>query len=381
MTKMPVYMDNNATTRTDPRVVEAMLPYFTEKYGNAASRNHPFGWEAEAAVEEGREQIAALLNASAKEVIFTSGATESNNLAIKGVAAMYKKKGNHVITQATEHKAVLDTCKRLERDGFQVTYLPVDQFGQIHAEQVREAMTDKTITGVVPILVTPFDDKGRIDTESLGQLIDFNIDAGVHGLGVALGSEIFKFSEVERDQVARAVVGSVRGRVPVIINSGANGTDLAVQYSRAAEAAGADALMVIPPHFFPASSEEIAHYYKTIDAAVGIPIIALNMVGSITDHVDLVVSDPVQAGTMAVMAGHDAADEPLAIETQEQFAVMDFAQEGDLTCRIVIGAQQPAGFPQLDHRGDVLVAAGADHQTHVSTGVSPGRPHSAQEPS
>jgi cysteine desulfurase len=143
--KMPVYMDNNATTRTDPRVVDAMLPYFLEKFGNSASRNHPFGWEAEAAVEEGREQIAALIGASAKEVIFTSGATESNNLAIKGVAAMYKKKGNHVVTQATEHKAVLDTCKRLERDGYQVTYLPVDQFGRVSAEQVREAITDKTV--------------------------------------------------------------------------------------------------------------------------------------------------------------------------------------------------------------------------------------------
>lgn len=143
--KTPVYMDNNATTRTDPRVVEAMLPYFTEKYGNAASRSHAFGWEAESAVEEGREQIAALLKASAKEIIFTSGATESNNLAIKGVAAMYKKKGNHIITQATEHKAVLDTCKRLERDGFQVTYLPVDKYGQVHAEQIREAITDKTV--------------------------------------------------------------------------------------------------------------------------------------------------------------------------------------------------------------------------------------------
>jgi len=143
--KTPVYMDNNATTRTDPRVVAAMLPYFTEKYGNAASRNHPLGWDAEAAVELGREQIAGLIGASAKEIIFTSGATESNNLAIKGVAAMYKKKGNHVITQATEHKAVLDTCKRLERDGFQVTYLPVDTFGLVSADQVREAITDKTI--------------------------------------------------------------------------------------------------------------------------------------------------------------------------------------------------------------------------------------------
>jgi len=145
MVKTPIYMDNNATTRTDPRVVDAMLPYFTEKYGNAASRSHPFGWEAEAAVEEARDQIAELIGASGKEIIFTSGATESNNLAIKGVAAMYKKKGNHVITQATEHKAVLDTCKRLERDGYQVTYLPVDTYGQVSAEQVASAITDKTI--------------------------------------------------------------------------------------------------------------------------------------------------------------------------------------------------------------------------------------------
>jgi cysteine desulfurase len=145
MVKTPIYMDNNATTRTDPRVVEAMLPYFTEKYGNAASRNHAFGWEAEAAVEEGRAQIADLIGASAKEIIFTSGATESNNLALKGVIAMYKKKGNHIITQVTEHKAVLDTCKRLEREGCQVTYLPVDRYGQVHPEQVREAMTEKTV--------------------------------------------------------------------------------------------------------------------------------------------------------------------------------------------------------------------------------------------
>ena len=141
----PIYMDNNSTTRVDPRVVEAMLPYFTEKYGNAASRSHSYGWEAEAAVEEARDQIGNLIGASAKEIIFTSGATESNNLAIKGVAAMYKKKGNHIITQATEHKAVLDTCKRLERDGCQVTYLPVDKFGMVHAEQVKAALTDKTI--------------------------------------------------------------------------------------------------------------------------------------------------------------------------------------------------------------------------------------------
>src|SRR5690606_12367672 len=134
-------------------------------------------------------------------------------------------------------------------------------------------MAARTIEGVVPILVTPFDEQGRIDVDSLKSLIDFNIAAGVHGLGVALGSEIFKFSEAERDLVARTVAGHVAGRVPVVINTGASGTDLAVQYSRAAEAAGADALMVIPPHFMPASAAEIADYYRTIDAAVGIPLI------------------------------------------------------------------------------------------------------------
>ena len=143
--KLPIYMDNNSTTRTDPRVVEAMLPYFTEKYGNAASRSHPYGWEAEAAVDEARDQIGALIGATGKEIIFTSGATEATNLALKGAAAMYKKKGNHLITQVTEHKATLDTCKRLERDGYTVTYLPVDKFGLVHPDQVREAITDKTI--------------------------------------------------------------------------------------------------------------------------------------------------------------------------------------------------------------------------------------------
>src|SRR5579884_1913979 len=145
MLKLPIYMDNNATTRCDPRVVAAMLPFFTEDYGNAASRNHAFGWRAEEAVESAREQVANLIGASSKEIIFTSGATESDNLAIKGVAAMYRKKGNHVITVATEHKAVIDPCKRLERDGYQVTFLPVDHQGRVSAEQVEAAMTDKTI--------------------------------------------------------------------------------------------------------------------------------------------------------------------------------------------------------------------------------------------
>ena len=143
--KLPIYMDNHATTRTDPRVVEEMLPYFTEKYGNAASRNHEFGWVAEQAVEQARERIAKLIGATAKEIIFTSGATESDNLAIKGVAEMYKEKGNHIITQAIEHKAVLDTCKRLEKYGFRVTYLPVQKDGRIDLDDLKRAMDDKTI--------------------------------------------------------------------------------------------------------------------------------------------------------------------------------------------------------------------------------------------
>jgi cysteine desulfurase len=143
--KLPIYMDNHATTRTDPRVLEEMLPYFGESFGNAASRNHEFGWVAEQGVEQARERIAKLIGASTKEVIFTSGATESDNLAIKGVAEMYREKGNHIITQATEHKAVLDTCKRLEKYGFRVTYLPVQKDGRIDLDDLKRAMDDKTI--------------------------------------------------------------------------------------------------------------------------------------------------------------------------------------------------------------------------------------------
>ena len=143
--KLPIYLDNHATTPMDPRVLNAMLPWFTEKFGNAASRNHAFGWEAEEAVEKARKQIADLVGANPKEIIFTSGATESDNLAIKGVAQMYAEKGNHIITAASEHKAVLDTCKRLEKDGYRVTYLPLKADGLIDLDMLRESITDKTI--------------------------------------------------------------------------------------------------------------------------------------------------------------------------------------------------------------------------------------------
>ena len=143
--KLPIYMDNHATTPLDPRVLDAMMPYLTSTFGNAASRNHSFGWEAEKAVETAREHIAKLIGATAKEIIFTSGATESNNLAIKGVGEMYRERGNHIITQVTEHKAVLDTCKRMEKAGFRVTYLPVKADGLIDLDDLKRAIDDKTI--------------------------------------------------------------------------------------------------------------------------------------------------------------------------------------------------------------------------------------------
>jgi len=143
--KLPIYLDNNATTPMDPRVLEAMLPYFVEKFGNAASRNHSFGWVAEEAVDYAREQVAKLINADPKEIIFTSGATESDNLALKGVFEMYASKGNHIITATTEHKAVLDTCKHIEKMGGQVTYLEVNPEGLIDLKELENAITDKTI--------------------------------------------------------------------------------------------------------------------------------------------------------------------------------------------------------------------------------------------
>jgi cysteine desulfurase len=183
--KLPIYMDNNATTAVDPRVLEAMLPYFREVFGNAASRSHSFGWTAEKATDNARDQVAALIGASGKEIVWTSGATESDNLAIKGAAEFLKDRGNHIITAQTEHKAVLDTCKRLEKEGFEVTYLPVGKDGRVSPESVRAAMTDKTT--VVSIMlanneigtVNPINEIGAVVKEK-GAV--FHVDA-VQGVG------------------------------------------------------------------------------------------------------------------------------------------------------------------------------------------------------
>src|SRR5712691_11147873 len=183
--KLPIYMDNNATTPLDPRVLEAMMPYLTTEYGNAASRSHPFGWKAEEAVDQAREQIGALIGASEKEIVFTTGATESINLALKGVAEFYKDKGNHIITARTEHKATLDTAKRLERQGCTVTYLDTDKYGRVSGEQVRGAITDKTILVSIMLAnneigtVQPIREIGKVCREK-GVL--FHVDA-VQGVG------------------------------------------------------------------------------------------------------------------------------------------------------------------------------------------------------
>ncbi|MFZ0335874.1 MAG: IscS subfamily cysteine desulfurase [Candidatus Acidiferrales bacterium] len=183
--KLPIYFDNHATTQVDPRVIDAMLPYFNEKFGNAASRNHAFGWSAEEGVEEARAQVAQLINATPKEIVITSGATESDNLAIKGVAAMYREKGNHIITQVTEHKAVLDTCKRLEKEGYEVTYLPVEKDGRINLDDLRRAITPKTILITIMYanneigVVQPIAEIGKIAKE---KGIFFHVD-GVQAIG------------------------------------------------------------------------------------------------------------------------------------------------------------------------------------------------------
>ena len=198
--KLPIYMDYHATTPCDPRVFEAMRPYFIEIFGNAASRNHQFGWEAEEAVENGRKQVADLIGATSKEIVFTSGATESDNLALKGVADMYYERGDHIITVVTEHKAILDSCKKLEKRGFKVTYLPVGNDGLISPDDIRNAITDKTILVTVMManneigVIQPIAEIGKVckekgvlfhtdATQAIGK-IPFN----VHELNVDLAS-------------------------------------------------------------------------------------------------------------------------------------------------------------------------------------------------
>jgi cysteine desulfurase len=183
--KLPIFMDNHSTTPVDPRVLEEMLPYFTTKFGNAASRNHPFGWEAEEAVDYARERVAKLIGArDSKEIVITSGATESDNLALKGVAEFYKDKGNHIITTVTEHKAILDTCKRLEKEGCQVTYLAVGKDGLVDPEDVKRAITDKTILVSVMLAnneigtVQPLEAIGKI-TRERGVLLHSDAVQGV----------------------------------------------------------------------------------------------------------------------------------------------------------------------------------------------------------
>jgi len=198
-----IYMDNHATTRTDPRVLDAMLPYFSEQYGNAASRNHAFGWAAEAAVDRAREQIAKLINAKPREIVFTSGATESDNLALKGVVEFYREKGNHIITAPTEHKAILDTCKALERKGLaRVTYLPVDDHGLVAPGDVRDAITDKTV--LISIMhanneigtIQPIHEIGKIAKEK-GVLFHTDATQGVGKIPVdveAMGIDLMSFT-------------------------------------------------------------------------------------------------------------------------------------------------------------------------------------------
>jgi cysteine desulfurase len=200
--KLPIFMDNHSTTPVDPQVLQAMLPYFTEKFGNAASRNHAFGWEAEKAVDEARGQIARLIHADPKEIIFTSGATESDNLALKGVVEMYREKGDHIITATTEHRAVLDTLKRLEKQGVKVTYLPVDKDGKVNPDAVAKAITDRTILISVMFAnneigtINPIAEIGRV-AKQRGVLFHCDATQGVGKVPVdveAMGIDLMAFS-------------------------------------------------------------------------------------------------------------------------------------------------------------------------------------------
>ncbi len=206
--KLPIYFDNQATTPVDPRVLEAMLPYFTEHFGNAASRSHAFGWVAEEAVERAREQVARLIGArNPKDIVWTSGATEATNLAIKGVAESYRQKGDHFVTQKTEHKATLDTLKHLEKQGFRVTWLDVDSEGRVNPEDVRAAITDKTLLVSVMLAnnevgtIQPVADIGRIcrergvffhcDAVQGAGKIPFNVDDACVDLASLSGHKIY----------------------------------------------------------------------------------------------------------------------------------------------------------------------------------------------
>lgn len=201
--KFPIFLDNHSTTPMDPRVLDTMLPYFCEKFGNAASRNHSFGWEAEEAVENARKQIAKLIHADPKELVFTSGATESDNLALKGVLEMYKEKGDHIITSSTEHRAVLDTAKALEaKRGVKVTYLPVDKHGMVNPEDVRNALTDKTILISIMLAnneigtINPVKEIGKIAKEK-GILFHCDATQGVGKIPVDvqdMGIDLMSFS-------------------------------------------------------------------------------------------------------------------------------------------------------------------------------------------
>ena len=200
--KFPIFMDNHSTTPMDPKVLEAMMPYFVEKFGNAASRNHTFGWEAEEATEKARQQVATLIYCDSKEIVFTSGATESDNLALKGVAEMYREKGNHIITPMTEHRAVLDSAKRLEKMGFSVTYLPVGKDGLVNPDDLKNAMTDRTILVSIMLAnneigsINPVAEIGKI-AKSRGVLFHCDATQGVGKIPVdveAMGIDLMSFT-------------------------------------------------------------------------------------------------------------------------------------------------------------------------------------------